>query len=533
MYETGDTDTSYSFEIREDIYEQQLIDTTRSYTLQRSITDINDPITGLNIEAGHLQDKEAQVYFSDEYYEEGQTIDVAGGWYDAGDFGMYTAPSAVTVAQLLQAYEMNESAFYEGQLDFPEGISNEGLPDILAEIKFNLEWMESMQRPEDGGVFHKNSGLEWPGMIEPSEDEQERYVFGISTFSTAQYAASMAMASRIYEDYDEEYSNQLLENAEAAFAYLENNTEPSFRVDEGQDDGSGAYDKGVETGEGTEDIEERFWAAAELYKTTGDIKYDAYLDNEDFRELFREQPNYVSWANTHSLGQWAYWTADNGQEERKDDIEAAFTSYAEDTVQQINEDGYSSALSAEEYTWASAKNAIAKGNLLLMADKITPNKEYVDAAIEQLHFVLGRNATGHSFLTGAGDNAPENPHHRIIESTGVYVPGLLVGGPNGFGGDEYLDEWLDSDNPPAPGKAYLDELDSFATNEYAIDYTAPLVLMLSSIEENENVKASSDRETGGELPDTNTGYISIVLGALSLTIVSGLLFWRRRIIKSE
>ena len=82
-------------------------------------------------------------------------------------------------------------------------------------------------------------------------------------------------------------------------------------------------------------------------------------------------------------------------------------------------------------------------------------------------------------MTGAGDNPPEHPHNRIHESTGAYVPGLVVGGPNAVvGGDPDQKKYL-KENKVAPAKSYLDVLMSWSTNEYAIDYTSSAAYALS------------------------------------------------------
>ena len=112
------------------------------------------------------------------------------------------------------------------------------------------------------------------------------------------------------------------------------------------------------------------------------------------------------------------------------------------------------------------------GDMLLMANQISPKAEYVEGALDQIHYALGRNSLSKSFLTGIGANPPAHPHNRIHESTGAYVPGLLVGGPNFVsGGDPDQTKYLESGEVP-PAKAYLDVVPSWSTNEYAIDYNS-------------------------------------------------------------
>ncbi|QPV62787.1 glycoside hydrolase family 9 protein [Halosimplex litoreum] len=474
------TAESVPFRVGTDAYDGVLADAVRLYTLKRSNTAIDDPVTGLDVPAGHTQDARAAMYFGDEFRDDGERLDVSGGWYDAGDYGKYVPPAAVTVGQLLLAYEQYPSAFEAGQCDLPveasgvEGSVTDGedafeLPDLLVEAKFELEWLERMQR-EDGALYHKVAAREWPAIDEaPTDDDRERFVYGLSTFGTAQYAAAMAMAARVYAERAPEFAERALEHARGAHAYLESNPDPEFRFDEGQDDGSGPYRKDT-------DREERFWATAELLKTTGDTRYADYLEVR-FADLFDAEARAPVWDDTLSLGQWAYLTADAADDARADRLESAFVDYADDLVAAIEADGYRCALDTEDYHWASTKLALSKGSLLLLANAIDSDARYVAGALDQLHYALGRTPTGYSYVTGQGTHPPRNPHDRLVEGTGTDLPGMVVGGANRNGDDETVAEYIaETDAPPA--KCYVDATESYSANEWAIDYTAPIVFLL-------------------------------------------------------
>lgn len=467
--------SSLWFDVGERVFHEALFATTRSYTLQRSATNFRDPVTGLTLTAGHLQDREARLFFGDAFHDEGDVLDVLGGWYDAGDFGMYIPPSNVTVAQLLLAYEWHPDEFYAGQLAFPVGVERvmDGAPDLLEEVRFNLAWMLTMQRP-DGAVYHKNSGLRWPSDTTlPARDTQQRYVFGLSTFGTAGFAGATAMAARVFADVDPAFADELLGAAERAFAYLEANPEPAFRFDQGQDQGSGPYRKDF-------DGEERMWAAAELLRTTGAERYETYIADHVALEALLDAPSQaISWVDASLLGQWAYAHASAADPERRERARRAILTGAEAIVERVQADGYHVSLARDQYHWASAKSAVGNGNVLLMAHALEANAAFVDAAFDQVAYVFGRNANAYSYVTGLGHRSPAHIHHRIATATGILPPGLLVGGPNAYGGDPLLDALLETEAPP-PAKAYLDLQGSWATNEYAIDYTAPLVFALAA-----------------------------------------------------
>ena len=127
-----------------------------------------------------------------------------------------------------------------------------------------------MQRA-DSSTFHKVAGTQWPGFdITPDTDTQERFIYSTCSAATAMYGAALAMAARIYKPYDAAYSAKLLKNAERVWAYIEQTPDSVYRVDEGQESGSGPYND-------DNDATERMWLAAELFKTTGDGKYEHYL----------------------------------------------------------------------------------------------------------------------------------------------------------------------------------------------------------------------------------------------------------------
>jgi endoglucanase len=437
---------------------------------------MHDPITGLNHEVGHLKDQAAIMFFSDEFHEKGERLDQTGGWYDASDYGKYTSTAAISVANILLAYELHPESFPKGQMMFPEDISvaeqKTALPDVLIEMKYELDWMMKMQRP-DGAVYHKVAGKFWPELTTlPEQDTQNRYIYGLSTFVTGQYAGALATASRAYQKYDAAYAEQLLAKARQAFDFLETHPSPIFRNDQGQNAGSGPYDK-------LTDSEERFWAAAELFKTTGDKKYEDYIKN-NLSSFITKEPGFISWNNTLALGHWAYLTSHSADKILQQQVQTAFLGYADKVIKQISQDGYKCSLKNDQYTWSSAKNTVANANILIMAYQLDHKAAYLDGALDQIHYILGRNTNSQSYLTGSGVKQVQHPHLRMKESTGIYIPGLLVGGPNNHpGGDTLQSKLLEDNKAIPPAKAYIDQVSSYSTNEHAIDLTAPVVYALA------------------------------------------------------
>ena len=150
---------------------------------------------------------------------------------------------------------------------------------------------------------------------------------------------------------------------------------------------------------------------------------------------------------------------------------------ADDLVARTAQNGYRISLTSKEYIWGSNAVVANYGMQLLVANVVSPNPRYVDTALDNLHYLLGRNTHSLSFVTQVGDQPFRHPHHRPSGADNMEEPwpGLLSGGPNhaaaGSGDAET------AGLPPA--KMYLDDEASYASNEVAINWNAPLVFLLA------------------------------------------------------
>src|ERR687885_255545 len=202
---------SFPFRIGRDVYQEAFTKLLRSYYLQRCGVAVRDSFSRINHPPCHVND--ALIAHTDSFNRSGESKCAQGGWHDAGDYGKYIGPTAVTVGRLLSLYEQHPNLFTDRQLAIPE--SGDRKPDLLNEVKVGLDWMLTMQR-EDGAVYRKLSGKDWPGAILPHQDKQPRYIYGISTPETAKFAAAMAMANRIYAPYDAKFAQHCLKAAQKA-----------------------------------------------------------------------------------------------------------------------------------------------------------------------------------------------------------------------------------------------------------------------------------------------------------------------------
>ncbi|MFA3789895.1 glycoside hydrolase family 9 protein [Aliiglaciecola sp. SL4] len=392
------------------------------------------------------------------------TISSPKGWYDAGDYGKYTVNASISTYTLLAAYADNPEFYSNLSVGIPE--SNNGLPDIVDELIWNLEWLHTMQN-DDGAVYHKLTTLQWPGKDMPDADTADRYVIGLSTSAALDYAATLAAASRILRPLFSDNPQQLdtwLASAKKAWNWAIAN--PNYVYQQPSDVSSGEY--------GDSDFSDEFaWAGAELFLATEDRSY--LLPFKQYRQSLKEP----DWANVAALGYFSLiregqqLLADNEYSE----IQTQLIAYADASIQIYQANGYGVAMNSEDFVWGSNAVVLNKAIMLLHAFHLTGQEKYRQVALGNLNFVLGRNPTGYSFLTGFGELTPQHPHHRISAGDQIDkpLPGMLVGGPQPGQQDncKYAQNYAAS--------SYLDDWCSYSTNEVTINWNAPLVYVLGSV----------------------------------------------------
>jgi endoglucanase len=404
------------------------------------------------------------------------SVDGERGWHDAGDYGKYVVNSGIATGELLWAYELYPGRAGGVRLNIPE--SGDEVPDLLDEARWNLEWMLTMQ-DRDGGVWHKLTSERFGSFVMPHlDDGGPRYVIGTgsppfkSSCASGDFAAVMAIAARVYRRFDAAFAASALEAAEDAWGWLARYPNVTFR-----------NCCGIETGEyGDGDCsDERLWAAAELYRTTGRSSYGAsFVEGQSaFRPAVDAGPPQ-SWGDVRNLAMLAYYLSGQGgaDESVRTRIRTDALASADAIVARARANAYRVSLRSTDYVWGSNGVAANYGVLLLLAGAIAGDGRYGAAALENLHYLLGRNTFGLSWVTGLGDRPFQRPHHRPsgADANSEPWPGMLAGGPNRYGGDPVIDALPAS--PPA--RRYRDDQGSWASNEIAINWNAPLVFVLAS-----------------------------------------------------
>ncbi len=475
---------SAPFNISNEIYNQLKQDALSYFYMNRSGIEIEAEYAGEEWArpAGHVTDAEVTCFKgkdADGYDWPGcdYSLDAVGGWYDAGDFGKYVVNGGITAWTLMNLYEQGWEVLADGSQPIPE--QGNGVPDLLDEVRWEMEFLLAMQvpdgQPKAGMAHHKLHDEAWAGMpmVPPTEVDNDnaneipasgRYVYAPSTAATLNLAAAAAQCARIWPDLDAEFADRCLVAAESAWQAARKN--PNIYAGNNPGSGGGNYeDQNVS--------DEFYWAAAELYITTGKAEFREYLlASEHFAAV-----DAFDWGHTAPLGTLSLLTVDNDlPTQQLTTLEVALLDYAEQMLV-VQADGYA-ALIDEDYPWGS--NGLILNNMLLTGAAYDVSREarYLNAVRLSMDYILGRNTLNKSFVAGYGAYPMLHPHHRFWANDPAqgYPPppaGALSGGPN-FNPDDPAAVEADLMSL-APAKRYLDDIESYTTNEVAINWNAPLV----------------------------------------------------------
>ncbi|MCL2456264.1 MAG: glycoside hydrolase family 9 protein [Defluviitaleaceae bacterium] len=456
-------------------------------------------------------------------YGTNEKIDVTGGWHDAGDYGRYVVPAAVTLADLLLAHEFSSQ-------------QNENLLEVAW---FEIKWLLKMQCKKTGGVFHKVTCKDFNALDElPHDEKNELVVSPISLTATADFAAIIAMASRFFpaeknlliaaatrawEFCEEILRDEATQNEHFAFSSTQNentsqqktnaqknanehfafsstqnenisqqktdaqkNANEPFAFSQQQRENLRAGFRNppeIHTGwYGDKEFrDELFWAACELFSATGD---------EKFHDFVKASEIYIGlgWANVGTYGIAAYLRGARrasgfAENEKKfcDDVlrkmQTKLRDECERIMQNFSREPYGTSLNGY-FRWGSnydvANNAM---HLLIFSRAVEKNQACENAAAEHIHYILGRNPLSVSYVTGFGTNAFKNPHLRTTVPVGEAFPGLVSGGPNMHPSGDAA--WKNFCEGKPPSMCYVDDALSYSTNEITIYWNSAVYFAVS------------------------------------------------------
>ena len=439
-------------------YEDVVKASLKWYYYQRASMALEETYAGQwKRAAGHTN---ASVQLHSSTGESG-SINSTKGWYDAGDYGRYIVNSGITTYTLLSLYEHFPEYFKTLKWNIP---ADGTLPDLLAEIKYNLDWMLTMQA-SDGGVYHKLTSLGFPGDVMPAEDTDPIYVIGKGTAATFDFAGVMAVAARVYKPFDATYASKCLEAAKKAYAWGAQNPNKAY-----------SNPNGVQTGEyGDKWLgDEKEFASTELFVSTGDASYKPN----------NASGNIPSWADVGGLATYGMATHATELGNLAQAAKDSLLKVADDFVNRTKS-GFGVVMAKGDFVWGSNAVAGNQGVWLLHAYYLTGEAKYYQAAVKVLDYLLGKNPLDMSFLTGFGTKSAKKPHHRPSTSDKVSdpIPGMIVGGPQPGGEDIGSETWECKDYRTGfPATSYVDNNCSYASNEVAINWNAPFAYLAGAIE---------------------------------------------------
>ena len=445
--------------------------------------------------AGHLSDKSVPCAPSADC---SYTLDVAGGWYDAGDHGKYVVNGGISAWTLLNLYERaihigkSGAALADGTMNIPE--QHNTLPDLLDEARWEVEFLLKMQvpdgQPKAGMVHHKIHDKAWTALgLAPHDDPMPRFLQPVSTAATLNMAAVAAQAARIWKTLDAKFSARCVAAAEKAWAAAAKN--PGLLAKPGGEGGGPYEDKSVE--------DEFYWAAAELFITTRRPEYHQHLASSPNYLKVKTHlgngegegiPSSMTWQEVAALGTISLAVVPGAlpaadQKTARNAVVAAADIY----LAILKARGFRVPIDwgqGNKSPWGS--NSFLLNNLIVLglAADFTDGRKYVNAVVAGMDYILGRNAMDQCYVTGYGTKPLLNPHHRFwaYQTNSRFPhapPGAVSGGPNAGLQDPYVK--AANMSGCAPDKCFADNIASWATNEIAINWNAPLAWVLFYLDE--------------------------------------------------
>lgn len=450
-------ETSVAFAIGTDIYNDSIKALMRFFFLQRCGTELTEKYAGIYAHPV-CHNTPARIYGTDTFRE------VGGGWHDAGDYGRYIVAAAVTLAALFHAIE-NDESLLKVDLQIPE--SGQAMPDLLAEIRYELEWMLKMQDEATGKVYHKVTCASFCGFVMPEYETEELIICPFSLTATADFAACMAMAVKFYEPYDKEFADRMADAAKKAYAVMREIQVP----------GGFLNPEGVVTGtyEDKNELDEQYWAAAEMYKAFGDELYKNEFENYVNQGVMHG----YGWEDVASFGNLAYlstsYPTDSAIAEK---LRNAMVEKADALLDKYKANNFEISFNENDYIWGSNMYVAENGSHLFDAYKITGKEEYLEAAREHVNYIFGKNPCNVCFITGFGTNQVLEPHHRPSAATKQAMPGMLIGGPDSGLHDP---DAIRDCTGLAPALCFTDKLLSYSTNEVTIYWNSALLMLMAQV----------------------------------------------------
>jgi endoglucanase len=462
---------SFEFAISDSPYNKVFESVVKSYYYQRSGIELTPEYAGIWAKpASHTNDGYLYSGFENNKIIKGEFINCNGGWYDAGDFGKKIVPASIALYPFMKLAQFYPEIVKSANISIPN--PNLTLPGLLAEAKWELDWFFAMQEI-NGGVHHLIVSPNFY-MGPAQNDPQTRYIVTVSTTATSDFAAIMALASKVYRPYLPLFADSCLFAATKAWGYLERTPrifpQGGYRDPEGINN-TGAY---IDYDDG---MDERLWASAELYAATLNENYRRYFER-NYTGNIKGAGNWYSTLN-YAYYTWLEITSREPGNIISKEIREKVIAWANQIKERAKNKGFGSALEINDYMWGSNSTAANIGMEMLIIDKLFDTNKYENIALGQLNYLLGCNSLNLCFLSGFGTYGVRDPHQCInsYDNLTEAPPGFIPGGPNkNIDGDYLLSQYVKANKLP-PAKCYLDKHGAYACNEVCVAYNSGMVFL--------------------------------------------------------
>lgn len=390
-------------------------------------------------------------------------IDVSGGWHDAGDYIKYMITTTFTAIELLTAVD------YAVSYNFEEAMNDQspknGIPDLLEEAQIGLEWILKMTADyQNGNYYYQVSGSEdHTGWRLPETDDHERDLGKTRSLHKGwggnilgRSCAALAMASRLFKKYDNEFAARCLTRAEALFADREQYENVQKSTPEN------FYNE-------IDWKDDMVLGAAELYQATSKNNYLDYAQ-QNVKHLTGDN---ISWRTNDFMSFASCLKADIATAYCQNKMEDIL---AEKRDKMNHETYYLSA----DYSWGTSADFTADAQKAIMYFSLTSDNQFLEIATAQRDYLLGRNSWGISFVIGLGEDYPLHAHAQVNNLSGLQLGGI-VGGPAELNSWKNVFPELQIKNDRfsrfQSNIIYYDDLEDYYTNELALDYTVPSIFI--------------------------------------------------------
>jgi endoglucanase len=480
---------SPDFLIKKGVYNDAYYAAMRAMYLWRCGCAVSGVYNGTTYKhaACHLQD----AYL--DYVGGGHVVKASlKGWHDAGDFNKYTVNAGITIGMMLDAWLLFSPIIADMRLDIPE--SGNALPDFLAEVKWELDWLLTMQL-DNGSVSHKVSTLKFCDFIMPEKETTDRFFVPWGSAATADFVAMTAMAARVFKQYDSVFAQTCLNAATKSYTFLAANTANHAADQTGFSTG----------GYTTTDPDDRLWAAAELWETTGEQKYLTDFETRANTQTVKVEADW-DWGTVKNLGMFTYLLSQRSGKSQTlaDAVKNRLLVVADSIVTVSGNHGYGRTLGSTYY-WGCNGTIARQTMLLQIANRLSPKQNYINVALDAIGFLFGRNNYCRSFVTGMGLNPPKHPHDRrsIADSIVDPWPGYLVGG--GWPGAK---DWIDIDT-------------NYQTNEIAINWQGGLIFALAGFVNTQTTAVKTPRQGKSHVVPMKRSIKRAAPGSMRMVIPQG------------